>query len=662
MAATKYLDHGLYAAWSATPGAGVCQEGDGSAIGAATVATVAIDLTAYTAAAGNTVTIGGALLTCVASGAGANQFNAGSGATLAANLASAINQTTNTNTITTTGASNPLLGWVASKLQDLLYATSSGATLNIQTRAGSAAFNSTSFFAVVSSGLTGGTLNNQFTGGAGGAWGYLVNHLATFGRSAFGIGQYGCWGANKPMAGLMDLGDRVKVRSAKTLQFAGNTNTTITLAAMGSATQPVMFEIDDGTVWPADGTTPVFKMACTWTGNNSNIMFAGLTTTYAHIRGKRYASGQRNLVMEGSATGTSLAGFQVFIGNTPMTWEALLMDCPGNSLTSTCISVLAVKTGTNAQVRTRLVGCRQVYARDNNSGSAAFVYANVNGSAYYSLEAHDFVVNDCTTAMTQVLLPSAGGSNIVAKFSDCKFIGFTSTSTLLASGNIVAGGDLSFRNCDFGLIKNRGPNLATAGSNLINVDCFTAETKYGARDFFVDRRNGFCEWNSAKGYPTASARLYDGTTPWSIYAIPANSSAMLSKSSPFELPAINKINTLATADRTVTLNMAIESTLSWTLGDISFMVTYLDSTGAQRYVDSLDPSNTASLTADTTSTWSSESGGFVTYSGQNFTKKQISLTCPDMASGCEVSIYVRMHTAVANTTLGTLIDPELKVI
>jgi hypothetical protein len=659
--ATKYLDHGLYPAYTATPSAGVALDGDGTAQGVATPATATIDLNGFTAAAGNTITIAGAVLTCVASGAGANQFNAGSGATLAANLATAINQTSNTNLITVTGASNPLLGWTASKLQDILYATNSGTVLTIQTRAGSASFNATSFFAVVSSGLTGGTINAQFSGGAGGAWGYLVNHLTTFGKSNFGIGQYGCWGSNKPLAGVMDLGDRVKVRSNKTLQFGGNSNVTITLAAMGSASQPVMFEIDDGTVWSTDGSSPVLKLACTWTSSNGNITFQGLGTSFCHIKARKYASGQRNLVMEASATGTTTAGFVIAIGNTPTTWENLLLDAPGNSQTSTAVNYFKLATSGSLQVRTRMLGCRQVWARDNNT-VGGYLTASVNGSVNYSFECHEFVVNDCTNAISPVLAPSSGGIPVLGRFTDCKFIGFINTCRLNISGNISSGGDISYRNCDFGAIKDRGPVLALVGSGntTMAADSFTSESKYGTRDFFVDRRNGFCEWNSAKGYPTASARLLDGVTPWSIYAIPATYNLMLSRSSPFELPAISKINTLATGDRTVTLNFAVESTLSWTLADISFMVTYLDSTGTIRYVDSLDILGGA-LTPDTTSVWSSESGGLVTYNGQSFAKKQITLSCPDMASGCEASIYTRLHTSVANATLGVFIDPELKV-
>ena len=88
----KYLDHGIYASHAASPTWGAAQEGDGTDLGAATCATVDIDLSAATATAGNTFTIMGALLTCVASGAGNNQFNAGAGATLVSNLVEGVTQ------------------------------------------------------------------------------------------------------------------------------------------------------------------------------------------------------------------------------------------------------------------------------------------------------------------------------------------------------------------------------------------------------------------------------------------------------------------------------------------------------------------------------------------------------------------------------------------
>ena len=55
--ATYYLAHRTYA-YSATPTFGTAQDGDGTAYTAATVATVTIDMTSYTAAATDKFVIG----------------------------------------------------------------------------------------------------------------------------------------------------------------------------------------------------------------------------------------------------------------------------------------------------------------------------------------------------------------------------------------------------------------------------------------------------------------------------------------------------------------------------------------------------------------------------------------------------------------------------
>ena len=94
--AEYYLDHGVYPAYAATPtwpngGTPSAQDGDGAATGVASSAVASIDFTGITAAATNSLAVAGVTLTCVASGATANQFNAGSGATLATNVAAAIN-------------------------------------------------------------------------------------------------------------------------------------------------------------------------------------------------------------------------------------------------------------------------------------------------------------------------------------------------------------------------------------------------------------------------------------------------------------------------------------------------------------------------------------------------------------------------------------------
>lgn len=186
--ADYYCDHGAYPTYAAVPTWGVPQDGDGTSTGvAASSATCSIDLTSASASSGNTFSVMGAAFSCVASGATNNQFNAGSGATLAANLAAAINRAGNTNYVTAQAA-----GWPTPKPQDAMYARSTGATLEIMTRAGSATYNGLTACTHVS--FTGWPGNPTWSGGSGGAWGYLFNgaNHGTLWPSALASGGYGC--------------------------------------------------------------------------------------------------------------------------------------------------------------------------------------------------------------------------------------------------------------------------------------------------------------------------------------------------------------------------------------------------------------------------------------------------------------------------------------
>ena len=137
--ASWYIDHGctLYPTtyMSVPVGAGSFpQEGDGEANGLGTTPAVSVatmNFSAATAAAGATIVIMGATLTCVASGAVANQFNAGTGTTLAANIATSINAATANPTTTTGGIATP-------HLKGLVWASAASGVLTVYSRIASA--------------------------------------------------------------------------------------------------------------------------------------------------------------------------------------------------------------------------------------------------------------------------------------------------------------------------------------------------------------------------------------------------------------------------------------------------------------------------------------------------------------------------------------------
>lgn len=653
----KYVDHGLYASHAASPTWGAAQDGDGSAIGAATSATVSIDLSAATAAAGATFVIMGATLTCVASAAAANQFNAGAGATLVANLVTAINRSTNTRTCI--AAPHNGTSWTTPKVQDTVFARigTPTTTLQIMTRAGSADYNAVG--TISTSGLTGGTFGPYtFSGGVSGAWGWLFNPSATAFGSAIAVMGYGVWEQQKPIAGAIAAGDLVNIRSNKTVTLLSASLYTINLSAMGSPDSPVKFVIDDSTVW-ADGANPVLRIRQTPTSNGYGFTLTGVTATHAHIKAPKYTSGN-GFILEFVTT----AGYSGFVNGAigcPATFENLTFSAPGTRAQSLgSASIVGSTYSMTADKVTRYIGCLLEWPGQQNA-----TLQMGNGGYNFRCELIDCEIkaNDAAAAATSLVAIHNNNTHRLV-LDSCKFTGFVPGSRLIASATAATGNDTLFvRNCDFGNVNVLGPNLLTSpiGEFDAGMCGFFATSQYGTRDFVYERAGRlYAEWNYSKGRPYLNARLNDGTTPWSIFAVTANTALCVSKLCPVELPRISKIIPenvdLAEGVRTLTLNFLLESNLAaWTKQDISVLVEYQAPDGTVETLNSYD-SNAGALSTSGAS-WSATS-----WNAQTWLPKTFSVVTPtSVKAGSEISIYVRLHSTVTNETWGVIIDPEIIV-
>lgn len=637
---------------------GVPQEGDGTASTAATAsATISADLSAATAAAGATISIMGAVLTCVASGASANQFNAGSGTTLIDNIVTAINRTTNTVTVTAQAT-----GWATPKLQDTVYARRTGNNLEIMTRAGSATYNSST---VATSGLTGGTFGPYtFSGGSGGCWGYLFSWLASFLPSALGIAAYGVLGqTNLPLAGTMGNaplgGDIVCCRSNKTVWF---TTTGILPSATGSRTKPVEIVVDDGTVWSADGSTPVlnFKIPQSY---STNSPFAHASSGTVNIRATQYASGQRSLVV--SNLNLSSSGYIAVNGSSGLGFYNIDFDV---SASAGYVWAASVYGSGSPTYKSRFQNCRFKHKQNQ-----PFFYFST------SLGAND--LNGCEFDNTGASVFNSGvigvgghnsaGSEVI--FESCKFVGFLTGSRLFSNGYTWSGVSsitLLFSNISWGNVGGRGPTFGGGLSygrryGRIVSSC----SQYGTRDFHLDVPNGYVDWDSSGGYPTCKAKLLDGTTGWVLKVVlPVTAyAAYIDASNPFELPRIGKViptNDLLTEGiRTLTVEFAIEQSLTFTKSDIALVVTYQDTSGVTQIIDTHDINGGAFT--DSTTTWSD---GYSTtqvalYPGPTIhNKKKFSVTTPTaVKAGSEVGIYVQFRNNISGATQTIFVDPEIAV-
>jgi hypothetical protein len=633
------------------------QEGDGTAATAAAASAVAIlDMSGATAAATNTFSVMGAALTCVASGATTNQFNAGSGATLVANIVAAINRTTNTSLVTAQAA-----GWGTNKLQDVVHARvgTPSTTLEIMTRAGSATYNGLT--ALAWAGITGLSGTPVWSGGSGGAWGWVFSHRATMWPSAIVATSYGLWTSGQMLSGNVSAGDVVQIRSNKTITFTTNTNPVISVPAFGTALLPVRFEFDDGTIWPADGATPIFKITeAHITNTNKSFFFSA--TCFAHFLGKRYASGQRNFVIESTGQGPNLVTTLIGVGAWPGRLENLDLYCPGTPTVSpgpqsSCMAAFTITGATANYMPTIIKSCRIL----NPGAYTNLISCSNNNPQKVEFIDCDFELTAASTAWPSVIQPWTGGSPQRVSLTSCRFKGFVAGTRLLAASTPTVVHFLMLRDCLLPNITVWGPNCMGAAPDFEAGGSGVAITsQYGYREFMLDRPGKlYVEWQYSKGRPTLNAKLPDGVTSWSIFAVPVTNALGLAKTSPVDLPRIAKIlppsTELPEAVRTFKFNFLLESTLAWSRQDISVLVNYEDPAGNTYVVDSYD--HNAAALSSSSAAWSA-----TTWNGQTWIPKEFSFTTTSVVkAGSEIGLVVKLHVGVTADTLGIILDPEILV-
>jgi hypothetical protein len=637
------------------------QDGDGSSKTASTASAVtSIDMSAATAVAGNTFIVMGATLTCVASGATVNNFNAGSGATLVANLVAAINRTTATALVVAQAA-----GWKQFKIQDAVFARvgSPSTTLEIMTRAGSAVYNGLTSMAW--SGITGLSGTPTWSGGVGGCWGHFLQTKSTYFPSALALANYGLYSAMGCLAGEVFGGDICIVRANKVLMFAPNTSVSQYMRNCGTNAASVVFKIDDGTEWPADGATPIFKISETHTGNFPKV-FGGSASTFLHIVGKRYASGDSNLLITNEiAVGSNVATSIIDIG-WPGRIDNLDLISPGTPTASPG----PISSGFSAfrmQAAPVVVGNKTVIykAKVVNPGFeyVPVVYANVNNHIKADFIDCDFILTAAASAWTRVILPWSGGSTQRLVFDACRFSGFVPGTRLVSAGlTPLTHQMLILKDCDLGGINILGPNcLVGAGSDIeVGTAGVMVVSKLGDRTFALDRPGkAYFEWSPAAGRPTLNAKLIDLVTPWSIYGVTSPTPGGIYNTGGAEAPRLSKrmptAIDLPEAPRTFTVNFLLESTLTWNRRDVSVQISYQATDGTLHVYDSYDYEGSA--LSSSSASWSA-----TTWNSQSWAPKEFSVTTPEAVKAeSEVGITFLLHSSAATNVLGVIIDPEVLV-
>lgn len=640
---------GTYGNPSVEPAWGIAQDGDGTTDSAATTATISVDMSGWTFTSGSsTFSIMGC--TALTIGAGANsatnaQYSA-TYATMLANIVAAINLATATCPSVPSGFST------AVQVRNAVFARASGNNLQLMTRSGSASWNST--VAITFANVTGSS-SQSWSGGVGGAWGYLFTCLAPSWASAVAASGYGVWAANGPYAGVQAAGDVVNARSDKNFRvdFGGPT-----MANRGAVNNPVRYVIDDSTIW-SDGADPVIVI--NFAGNAGNpfvLTFGTGTANNATIEGKRYASGAYSIHVLASGTGSPLSC--VLYG--AVLAEGIFLE-QASTTTSGTAQLLLGASGTNAKM-----GFHKCKVKASNSSPFFGASASDLSGEW---DCADLVFDNQHNASVHNGILSISGSPIgPLTIAGLKCENFIVGSRLMTTAGMKAAQQTNITDLVPGNVSVLSPQLYTASATLTGEyrdKVLTVSTRLLKRDFLIETARGSVEWNYAAGFPHLNAVLDDGlATPWSIRVRPSTISGQTNYGAPISLPRIAKINSLANGARTFRLNFCISDAVTWTKKDISVRIQYVDTSGNITTLDSLDLSG-AALAAAADVTWSAESGGKVVYTDGgtlSFNKLKIELSTlsgHDLAAGTEVTAEIHVNNTVANVTQYLFIDPEILI-
>ena len=644
-----YVDHGVYATnLGAAPTWGVPQEGDGSALTAATAAgTVAIEFTAN-ATAGNTVTVCGVVFTAVASGATGNQFNVGAALTNSiTNLVTAIN-----------ASSTAVAAGVATgipQLRNLVFArNTSGTTLEVMMRVGSAALNganNANCRATASGWASSTSLPADFAGGSGGCWGWLMNPTAIGVSSSYAALTYGVMVAALPICPVHH--DALTVQNTPSLldTIWARTKTGITITCPSNTTPAIgtpnynhHLVFDSNTIWTGDSGTGQVLVNMAPTSNDIQLRLAPNTAgQQKSVRCIR--KGALRFQQISSTTGQFLIFPASSSGSrTTAMWQGVIFE----SAAAVPSSVANIRVqGSSVFTGIRFKDCDLIDNVARTTWAGAINVSNIDGSFIW--EGGRIVSNHTAGGDPGVVVNSgvtgAGTIRLIGvQVSGWAFGRYRVWST----SAIGVGAELVAEACT-GITLGGYANLSATDSQGPNTQTATTTSADAGLGFRYEYRAGVVDWNpdAAPAYPTRSALLMDNVTPWSIkldwFAATVNVLSNL------VTPRMSAMNRLPSAVRTVTLDFLTPVTV--TARDVVMRLHYIGT-------DNLAKTETTFGRESALTTPSNTWVGTASYPSHN--PRRLSITTAEAVKiGTEVAVYFEAYGAPpGGSGIQLYVDPE----
>ena len=638
--ADYFCDHGAYAsALGTVPTWGVPQEGDGSSKDAATASSVvSVDLTSITSNAGTFALFGSAAISVGA---------AASGATLATQIANAINAST-----VTTGNTTIFPG--APQIRNAFYARATGATLEIMCRIGSTTTNT---LGLVWAGTwtAGPPASGTFSGGSGGCWGWFENVAAIGVSSSIAANTYGIH-KNKPMVWTapLSVSTPVYVRTGTNpvLDFAANTN-----LFKASSNYKLVLIFDTNTIWTSDSATGTFTVNLTATGATDLTVLTGDGSANLASSGTSYVAKRIGGLTVTASFGSTGRSFGVGVQSNYATGTyigvkfALRSGCP-----SGCYLYLHC-TGSYASVWLVLRNCEFDMSASANTVLPSVLFYAGGYATSTNLSAIGCVFRWALTGLPPDTTPlfntnAEGNGNII--FEDCAF--YSGSSTKLKVITTTTPGTLKLY-----VLRCVGLNLTGSYTGYVAAfdyaqfitDRRVLQALDQGNSFRYESAAGIVWWKAGNSppYPTLAASQPDGQ-PWSEAVEVSSTAAVVTPYTPISLPAFVSISRLATGVRTVVVNLLVPSAITNVMLSkmLDVCASYKDAS-ENGYIDA------AAAPLDSAMVWADASG----WAG--YTARSCTITTSNpVALGAAIVVNVRfISVSPTGGTVTVFVDPEVVV-
>ena len=439
-----------------------------------------------------------------------------------------------------------------------------------------------------------------------------------------------------PPYGTLAAGDVVYIRS-KDESGAAITRTMTANVTIGSAAatlaSPITWVIDDGTVWSGvDGVI-------TWATNSTHSVTFRQYNQFISASGRKF----KYLNTSNTTTESPIMNVQRYVRI-----KGLHVD-------------LSAKTNLT-YIYSPHIACDGFSELEN----PYVIYGKMGLSNYKG-------IFSCATSdgprkiinpQVEILMPTVNGSAVFATVSVFKLsmkvvggkvygAGATTGQVLVNPGSYEAlhqGAEIQIVGLDFPKTMSVANTATPCLSARHQIDITGCDGGYGAH---FERSWGYVTSRSDNNPPTLSATLPDSNlTPWSWRMYPWNTGL----NDPAEL-FVETAYQGDPAQKTVTLELLVENTMSPTKANTWMEVVYTDSSNERRCETTRVPLSTDGLDASTAN-WSA-----TTWGASTFVKRKLSLTTA-YAIKKDATVSVRFCTEMksANSLQILFIDPEVKVL